>query len=152
MHNENQNKEKTLSLTDDSEEETGANEVTTENKKELNFYPRTVQSLSEKDLKSPAVLKMVLSENKELKREREKLKEIEKKFYESERNLAIVNEKLKKKTSSEIFTDVVYTVGGLIIAISTLDFNSRFTIHNGLFILIGLLLIVGAAIAQWGKK
>ena len=52
-----------MSQADDMEDETGANEVPSENKKEINFYPLAVQALSDKDLKSPAVLKMVIIGN-----------------------------------------------------------------------------------------
>ena len=151
-YNEKKAAEEKLNQEDSSEEENGANKTLTENKKQVDFYPSVVHSLSEKDLKSPAVLKMLLSENKKHRNELDKLKDIEKKYHECDKDLAVVNEKLKKKTSSEILTDVVYTVGGLIIAISSLDFKAGISIHNGIFIIIGLVLIVGAPIAKWGKK
>ena len=137
---------------EDMEEETGANKASLENKKEIEFYPSMVNSLNEEELKSPALLKMIITKNKMFEKEIKRLEENEKNFYKCDKDLAIANEKLKQKTYLEIFTDVVYTIGGLIIAISTLDFKSAFAIHNGLFIIIGIILIFGAAIAKWGKK
>jgi hypothetical protein len=141
-----------MSQADDMEDETGANEVPSENKKEINFYPLAVQALSDKDLKSPAVLKMVIFENKKYRQELKLLKEIEKNYYKSDKELAVATEKLKKKTSLEIFSDTVYTIAGLLIAISTLDFTKTFAIRNAFFIVIGFVLIIGTAIAKWSKK
>ena len=137
---------------EDMEEETGATEAPLRNKKDIDFFPLIVHSLSEEELKSPAVLKMVISENENKEKEIKHLKEIEEKFHECDKNLAINQEKLKLKTSLEIFTDLVYTIGGLILAISTTDFQSGFKIHNIIFIVIGLVLIIGTAIAKWSRK
>ena len=133
------------------EEETGAKETPQENKKEIDFYPSMVQSLSEDDLKSPAVLKMVISQNKKYGQELKRLKEFETNFHKCDKDLAIANEKLKKKKSLEILTDVVYTIGGLLIALSTLDFQDGLSINHGIFIVIGIFLIAGSAIAKWSK-
>ncbi|MBO4439250.1 MAG: hypothetical protein J5798_07860 [Spirochaetaceae bacterium] len=140
-----------MDLTDDMEEETGAREEPQENKKEIDFYPSIVQFLSEDDLKSPAVLKMVISQNKKYGQELERLKEFENNFYKCDKDLAVANEKLKKKKSLEIFTDIVYTIGGVLIALSTLDFTKDFSVNHGLFIVIGIVLIVGSAIAKWSR-
>ena len=43
---------------EDMEEETGATEAPLRNKKDIDFFPLIVHSLSEEELKSPAVLKI----------------------------------------------------------------------------------------------
>jgi len=137
---------------DDMEEETGAENTPVESKKVIDFFPSIVRSLNEDDLKSPAVLKMLISENEKYNRELSRLQNIDIKFHECDKSLSVALEKVKQKTSSEIFSDFVYAVGGVILAISTFDFSKPFEIKNWLFILIGFVLILGAAISKWSKK
>ena len=137
---------------DDMEEETGAKKTPVESKKAIDFYLNIARSLNEEDLKSPAVVKMLISDNEKYTKELSVLRNIEEKFHECDKSLSVALEKLKQKKSSEILSDFVYTIGGIIIAISSFDFSKPFEIQNWLFIVIGLILILGATISKWSKK
>lgn len=135
---------------DEMEDETGAEPTSIEYKK--NFYPDSLNKLTIKDLKSPAVLKMVISEKYKNEKEINQLKEFQSKYYKCDKELAVANERIKNKLSTEILSDFVYTVGGIVLAMSTFDFSKGLSINNWIFIVIGLVSILGSAISKWSKK
>jgi len=116
------------------------------------FYPDSTRRITEDELKSPAAMKMLLAENERTYKELSKLKEIEDKYHKSDKDLAVAQEKIKQKTSQEILSDFNYSIGGALLALSSVDFKSGFKIENWIFIVIGLLFISGAIISKWRKK
>ena len=138
--------------TDGTETEEGAKKFPVDPNKAIDFYPSIARTLSEDDLKSPAVVKMLISQNESNSKELSRLSEIRDKYYECDKKLSVALEKVKQKTSTEIFSDFTYSIGGVLLAISTLDFSNGVKLNNWIFLAIGLVLILGAALSKWSKK
>jgi hypothetical protein len=76
--------------------------------RKLGFIPSIARTLTEEDIKSPAFFKMVLSDNDKSEKEINELRQFKDKYYISDKKLAVAEEKLKRKTSIEIFADIIY--------------------------------------------
>ena len=87
-----------------------------------------------------------------IKKELEKLLKIREQFHECDKQLSVALEKVKIKKSSEIFSDFTYSIGGVLLAVSVIDFATGLKLNNWLFLAIGLVLILGAAISKWSKR
>jgi hypothetical protein len=132
--------------------EIDSEEVRLQNTKKMEFIPSVARTLTEDDIKSPAFFKMLLSENEKNEKELSSLNNIKDKYYDCERNLAVAEEKLKIKTSIEIFSDVIYSIGGILLAVSGFDLKNNIQINNGIFIFLGLSLIIGTAVSKWWRN
>lgn len=137
---------------DSDESEMGSKENEVVSKKPMDFFPKNALSLNEDDIKSPALVKMLISQNELNQKKIMELNDANEKYHSCDKSLAVAHEKLKQNTSREIFSDFVYVVGGIFVSISTVDFKQDFEIKNWIFILIGIVLILGSAISKWSKK
>jgi hypothetical protein len=132
--------------------EIDSEEVKLQNTKKMEFIPSVARTLTEDDIKSPAFFKMLLSENEKNEKELSSLNNIKDKYYECKMNLAVAEEKIKMKTSVEILSDVIYSVGGILLAVSGFDLTKKIQVNNSIFIVIGMSLIIGTAVAKWWRN
>jgi hypothetical protein len=132
--------------------EIDSEEVRLQNTKKMEFIPSVASTLTEDDIKSPAFFKMLLSENEKNEKELSSLNNIKDKYYDCKMNLAVAEEKIKIKTSVEILSDVIYSIGGVLLAVSGFDLTKNFQINNGIFIFLGLSLIIGTAVSKWWRN
>ena len=135
---------------DDQENENGAQQIPTNHFKS-NLYSKIKLELSEEDLKNPSLTKIILEENGKLKEQIESYKSYQVQYTNADKDLAVCKEKLNVHVNTEILHDFCLGVGGIIAGLSALDLTKTITINNYIFIIIGLLLVVGASISKWRK-
>jgi hypothetical protein len=69
------------------------------------------RELTDDELKSPAVQKLLIDELEQLERERGELVDYRDRFYASDKEAGILKEKLKRSISSEIISSACFVVG-----------------------------------------
>lgn len=111
-------------------------------------YANVKRELSDEELSSPAVQKLLLNDNYRMEREIEELKIIESKFYQRDKEAAVLEVKLKEATASEVLYTVCETLGSLLAGLSSLYWENR-----GWWILIvGIGLVIGGIVFKIVKK
>lgn len=111
-------------------------------------YANVKRELSDEELSSPAVQKLLLNDNYRMEREIEELKIVESKFYQRDKDAAVLEVKLKEATASEVLYTVCETMGSLLAGLSSLYWENR-----GWWILIvGIGLVIGGIVFKIVKK
>lgn len=111
-------------------------------------YANVKRELSEEELTSPAVQKLLLNDNYRMEKEVEKLKEFETLFHIKDKEAAILEEKLKKTAGSEVLYTACETVGSLLAGISALYWDAK----GWIVLIIGVSLVVGGIIYKFVVK
>ena len=94
-------------------------------------YAKVQRLLSEEDMSSPAVQKLLLNENARMNKEIEKLHLVEEKYHNRDKEAAILEEKLKKSTGSEILYTICTGGGSALVG-----FSKAFWDNNGWVLLV----------------
>ena len=94
-------------------------------------YARVQRLLSEEDMSSPAVQKLLLNENARMNKEIEKLHLVEEKYHNRDKEAAILEEKLKKSAGSEILYTICTGGGSALVG-----FSKAFWDNNGWVLLV----------------
>ena len=111
-------------------------------------YANVQRQLSEMDMNSPAVKKLLLNENDRLSRENEKLQQVREKYYIRDKEAAVLEEKLKQSTGAEVLYTLC-TSGGAALA----GFSKVFWDKGGwILLLMGLIFIVGGILFKIVKR
>lgn len=114
----------------------------------LDPYANVTRLLSEKDMTSPAVQKLLLSENDRMSRELARLHELAEKYYSRDKEAAILEEKLKQSTGAEVLFTFCETGGSASVGISPLFWD-----NNGwILLLLGLVFILGGILFKFVKR
>lgn len=111
-------------------------------------YAKVTRFLSEEEMGSPAVLKLLLSENDRQGREIECLKEIENRYYKRDKEAAILEEKINQSTRSEILFTVCETGGSALAGVSGIFWDNK----GWILLLFGLLLVGGGLLFKFLKR
>jgi hypothetical protein len=111
-------------------------------------YARVKRELSDEELKSPAVQKLLLSEHDRMLQEVNRLKQMEVKYHEIDKECAILKEKQKTANASEVLYTFCVTGGSLLAGVSSLFWNQK----GWLFLAIGVLFVTGGVIFKWIRK
>ena len=111
-------------------------------------YARVTRMLSEEEMNSPAVLKLLLSENDRQGREIDVLKEFEQKFYKRDKEAAVLEEKLNQSIRGDILYTVCETVGSALMAASGIFWENK----GWIILVVGALLVVGGLVFKFVKR
>ena len=113
-----------------------------------NPYTNIKRELSEDELKSPAVQKLLLNEHDKLEQRISELEGFVERFYNSDKLRAILEEKLKTTTAFEILYSFCLTAGSALIGISGIFWDKK----GYLLLIIGFVFILGGIISKIVKK
>lgn len=101
-------------------------------------FAKLRRELSDEELSSPAVQRMLLDEIERLDAEREELVSFRKKFHDSDKRAAILEEKFKTKISIEIIHLACMTVGAAAIGYAPSQKGLTAWIFGGILIVAGI--------------
>lgn len=111
-------------------------------------YANVRRELSEDELTSPAVQRLLLSDHDRVERECDRLKSFEEKFHECDKQVAILKEKLKNSTASEILYTCCVSFGSILTGVSRIYWD-----NNGwILLLIGIALVAGGVLYKFVRK
>lgn len=139
------------------QKEDGAKEVeNTSNGIPLSPYSNLKREITEDDLKTPAVQRILLSEvdklenrclelEDTLKTNFTELSDLKEKFHKKDKEKEILDEKFNISKSHEILYSFCLTSGSAIIGFSKIVWDDG---YGGLFITFGILLILGGVISK----
>lgn len=111
-------------------------------------YANVQRLLSEEDMSSPAVQKLLLNENDRMNRELGKLREMEEKYHARDKEAAILEEKLKESTGADILYTLCTSGGSALVGISTTFWDNK----GWILLVMGLLFIVGGLLFKFVKR
>ncbi|MEY1638430.1 hypothetical protein [Tenuifilum osseticum] len=106
------------------------------------------RDLNEEDLKSPAVQRLLLSENDKLEHQVHRLEIFEEKFHSLDKECAVLKEKVSQNTAFEIIFTTCIAIGSALCGISSLYWSQK----GYILLLIGLGLTLGGILAKIVKK
>lgn len=113
-----------------------------------NPYTNIKRELSEEELKSPAVQKLLLNEHDKLEQRIAEIEGYIERFHTSDKLRAILEEKLKTSNAYEILYSFCLTAGSALAGISGIFWDK-----NGyLLLIIGFIFILGGIISKIVKK
>ena len=111
-------------------------------------YSRIRREISEEDLASPAVQRILLGEVDKLQSQVSELELIESSFHVTDKKAAVLEEKLKAVNSHEVLYGLCLTIGSAVIGASSIIWDSG---YGWVAIAIGSILVIGG-IASRGMK
>ena len=111
-------------------------------------FANVKRELSEEELASPVVQKLLLNENYRMEEEIKRLKEIETLYHTKDKAAAILEEKLKKAAGTEVLYTACETVGSLLAGISALYWDNK----GWIVLIIGVGLVIGGIIFKYVVK
>lgn len=108
-------------------------------------YANVKRELSEEELNSPAVQKLLLNDAYRMEREIERLKEIEALYHSRDKTAAILEERLRLSTGAEILFTACETVGSLLAGLSTLYWDNK----GWILLVVGVGLVLGGIVYKF---
>lgn len=111
-------------------------------------YANVQRQFSEVDMNSPAVKKMLLNENDRLNRENEKLQQVREKYYARDKEAAVLEEKLKQSTGSEVLYTLCTSGGAALVGFSKVFWGNG----GWILLLMGFIFIVGGILFKIVKR
>lgn len=111
-------------------------------------YANVRRALSEEELASPAVQRLLLSDYDRVERECERLKSFEDEYHKCDKRVAVLEEKLKTSTASEILYTCCVSIGSVLAGVSSIYWNNR----GWLLLCIGIALVIGSVIYKLVEK
>jgi hypothetical protein len=131
-------------------EEIGAAPVTPPSRKSRQSFSRVKRELSDEELSSPAVQKLLIEEIERLESDNDALSVYREKFYESDKKKAILEEKLQKNIANDIIFGACLTVGSAALGYAPSLWASQ---PSGQIALIfGVVLILGGIASRFIKQ
>lgn len=113
-----------------------------------NPFANVKRELSDDELQSPAVQKLLLNDNYRMEKENEQLKEYEALYHQRDKEAAVLNEKLKASRGHDILYTACEAVGSLLVGVAALDWQ-----NNGMLIVsAGAILVMGGIIYKFFMK
>ncbi|WKZ76120.1 MAG: hypothetical protein QY303_04325 [Vicingaceae bacterium] len=111
-------------------------------------YSRLRRELSEDDLANPAVQKLIISDIDKLEARISDLEDFQEKFYATDKDKAVLEEKLKGHNSHEILYSFCLSAGSGLLGISSLF---KIEEQGWIFLVIGGILIIGGILSKFVK-
>jgi hypothetical protein len=108
-------------------------------------YSRIRREISEDDLSSPAVQRILLGEVDKLQSQVNDLEVIETQFHVVDKKSAVLEEKLKAVNSQEVLYSLCLTIGAAVIGLSSMIWEKG---YGWIAITIGSLLLVGGIVSR----
>ena len=103
-------------------------------------YSRIRREITEEDLKSPAVQRILLAEVDKLQSKVQDLEIVEAKYHEKDKAVAVLEEKLKGTRAQEILYGICLTMGSVVIGLSGMIWTTG---YGWISIAVGAVLLVG---------
>lgn len=125
--------------------DTGSIKVPTDSNIPTSPYSLINRQISETDLQSPAVQRILLGEVDKLQYRVMTLERIEEQFHAVDKKCAVLEEKIKALASREILYSFCLTIGAIIIGLSSIVWNEG---YGWVAIIIGSSLVVGAVLSK----
>lgn len=119
-------------------------------------YSQIRREISEEDLASPAVQRILLGEVDKLQHKVETLEVIESKFHVADKKSAILEEKLRSVNSQDILYSACLTIGSAIIGLSSMVWEKGYgpaTIAIGsVLVVVGIVSrLMNSGVIKWGS-
>lgn len=111
-------------------------------------YSKLRRELSDEDLTNPAVQKLLINEIDKLELRICDLELTEKKFYEVDKEKAVLEEKIKTQNSLEILYSFCLSIGSGIMGLSSLF---KINEYGWIFLVSGGILIIGGIFSKYIK-
>lgn len=108
------------------------------------------RELSDEELMSPAIQRMLIDDIERLEKEKFELSEYQDKYYEAEKRAAILDEKVRKSVSQEVMFAVSLTVGAASLGYAPSAWTAQPTGY--IAIAFGLVLIAGGIASRMVKR
>lgn len=109
-------------------------------------FAKLRRELSDDELGTPAVQRLLLDDIERLEGEARDAKEFREKFHEADKRAAILDEKFKGKISIEVVHAACITVGGVALGFSPSVWSTQPT--GWIFVGLGLLMLVAGVVAK----
>jgi hypothetical protein len=109
------------------------------------------RELSDEELSSPAVQRLLIDDIERLEKENGKLSDYQDSYYEAEKKSAILSEKLKTSVAQEIIFGVCLTIGAALIGLAP-SLWSPDKPHGWASIALGVILIIGGIASKVVKR
>jgi len=114
-------------------------------------FKNVIRQLTDEELKSPAVQKLILDELEQAETDRDEMKVYMHRYHEADKRACILEEKLKTNTTIEVAFGVGMGVGGTLIglapSLSQLTETYRMLIAGS-----GVILVIGAIAVKMIKR
>lgn len=120
-----------------------------ESPKSRKAFSKLRRELSDDELNSPAVQKLLLDNLDQLENTNFELEIFEDKFHAVDKEKAVLEEKLKSTQSSEILYTFTLTIGAAIIGLSPTFWTTGF---GWLVVIVGFLLVLGGLISKFANR
>lgn len=114
-------------------------------------FSKLRRELTDEELSSPAVQRLLIDDIERLEKENGRLIEYQDSFYSADKKVATLSEKLKANTAQEIVFGVCLTVGAALIGVAPSLWNSN-NLHGQISIALGAILIVGGIASKVVSK
>lgn len=111
-------------------------------------YANVRRELSEEELASSAVQRLLLSDHDRVERECERLKSFEEEFHKCDKEVAVLEEKLKDSTASEILYTCCVSIGSILAGVSGIYWDNK----GWILLCIGVALVIGGVIYKIVRK
>jgi hypothetical protein len=131
--------------------EDGGEGATLSHSKGRRAFSRLRRELTDEELSSPAVQRLLIDDIERLEKENGRLIEYQDSFYSADKLVATLSEKLKTNTAQEIVFGVCLTVGAALIGVAPSLWNST-NLHGQISIALGAILIVGGIASKVVSK
>jgi Ca2+-dependent lipid-binding protein len=131
------------------EQEDKTSERSSESSKSRKAFSKLRRELSDDELNSPAVQKLLLDNLDELENWNFELETFQDRFHEADKAKAILEEKIKSIQSSEILYTFTLTIGAAIMGLAP---TFWITGYGWLIIAVGFLLVIGGLISKFAKR
>ncbi len=123
----------------------GSVQIPTESSIPTSPYSLIKRQISETDLESPAVQRILLGEVDKLQYRVMSLERIEEQFHAVDKECEVLKEKIKALTSQEVLYGFCLTIGAAIVGLSSLVWRDG---YGWAAIIIGTSLIIGAVLSK----
>lgn len=114
-------------------------------------YTNIQREISEQDLQTPAVQRILLGEVDKLQNKVDSLELVQNQFHNIDKKAAILEEKLKSTNAHEILYTFSLTIGSVIIGLSPTLWSTKNN-HGIIALIVGAILIVGGIASKVIKK
>lgn len=114
-------------------------------------FSKLRRELTDEELSSPAVQRMLIDDIERLEKETEKLGGYQDRYYGAETKAAVLNERLKVHVAQDVIFGVCLTVGAAILGLApSLWLPDK--PHGWISIVLGLVLIIGGIASKVVKR
>lgn len=134
----------------DQEPEAKEREEAVEAPKARRAFSKVRRELSEEELSSSAVHRLLLDELDQLEQQVVELSEFRDRFHKTDKEKAVLEERTRKSIASEIIFGLCLTVGAALIGLTPLLWDTKPQGHISLGI--GVILITGGIISRAVRK